>query len=141
MQRREPLCNSPLPARPWEKVGVDLFEVEGMHFLVVVDYYSRYPEVKQLDKSRSCDVILAMKGIFSRFGIPNVVISDNGPQFVSGEFREFSKIYQFVHETSSPKYPPANGLAERTVGTVKAMIRKAWLAGDDPHLALLINGA
>ena len=136
-QRREPLCNSPLPARPWEKVGVDLFEVEGMHFLVVVDYYSRYPEVKQLDKSRSCDVILAMKGIFSRFGIPNVVISDNGPQFVSGEFREFSKIYQFVHETSSPKYPWGNGLAERTVGTVKAMIRKAWLAGDDPHLALL----
>jgi hypothetical protein len=136
-QRREPLCNSPLLAMPWEKVGVHLLEAPGVHFLIVVDYYSRYPEVKQLDKTRSYDVILAMKGTFSRFGIPKVVVSDNGPQFASGEFKEFSKTYQFVHETSSPKYLQGNGLAERTVGTVKALFKKARLAGDDPHLALL----
>lgn len=136
-QKREPLCSTPLPGRPWEKLGADLCEVEGMNFLVVVDYYSRYPEVKQLNGTKSADVILALKGIFSRFGIPNVLISDNGPQFSSEEFREFCKTYQFMHETSSPKHPQGNGLAEKTVGTVKALIKKAWQAGDDPHLGLL----
>ena len=90
-QRREPLIGSPLPGRPWEKVRLDLFDLEGVPYLVVVDYYSRYPEVKQLIRTRSLDVILVMQGIFARHGIPNLVISDNGPQFNSEEFKEFSK--------------------------------------------------
>ena len=136
-QRREPLIGSPLPGRPWEKVGVELFDLEGVPYLVVVDYYSRYPEVKQLTRTRSLDVILVMQGIFARHGIPNLVISDNGPQFSSEEFKEFSKRYQFSHQTSSPRHPQANGLVERTVGIVKSILKKAKQANEDPHLALL----
>ena len=104
---------------------------------MVVDYYSRYPEVKQLTGTKSTDIVLALKGIFSRFGIPNVLVTDNGPQFVSEDFKNFSRTYQFMHVTSSPRHPQENGLAEKTVGTVKALIKKAWHAGEDPHLGLL----
>ena len=82
-QRKEPLCSTPMPGRPWKKLGVDLFEVEKMHFLVVVDYYYlRYSEVIQLTGTKSTDIVMALKSIFSQFGIPNVLVTDSGPQLV-----------------------------------------------------------
>jgi len=74
-----------------------------------------------------------LKSIFSTHGILAVVISDNGPQFSSREFQEFAKIYGFQHMTNSPKYPKANGKAERAVGTV----RRLWSKTTDPYLVLL----
>ena len=68
------------------------------------------------------NVIAALKSIFSLHGIPLTFISDNGPQFVSEEMNEFRQSYCFVHVTSSPYYPQSNGLAERTVKTVKYLL-------------------
>ena len=73
------------------------------------------------------------KSIFARHGIPETVISDNGPQFSSKEYSDFTKLYQFNHVTSSPYFPQSNGEAERAVGTVKNLLRKE----KDPYLALL----
>ena len=78
-----------------------------------------------------------MQGIFARYGIPNLMISDNGPQFSSEEFKEFSKRYQFSHQPSSPRHPQANGLVVRTIGIVKSIPKKAKQANEDPHLDLL----
>ena len=74
-----------------------------------------------------------MKIVFARHGIPNTVISDNGPQFSSRDFSLFSKSYGFTHSTSSPKHPQGNGEAERAVRTVKSLLRKS----EDPFLALM----
>ena len=78
-------------------------------------------------------VISHLKSIFAHHGIPEVVVSDNGPQYSSAVFEEFSKEYEFDHMTSSPKYPQANGEAERAVKTTKQLLEK----NSDPYLALL----
>jgi transposase InsO family protein len=130
---REPMLTSPLPDHPWEKVGTDLFELNGQHYLIMVDYYSRFPEVIKMTSTTSTSVITAMKSIFSRHGIPRILISDNGPQYSSMEMQLFAEKYGFKHITSSPYYPQSNGLAERTVKTVKQLLQET----DDMYLTLL----
>ena len=132
-QHAEPLRPTPFPENPWQKVATDLFEWKKTTYLLVVDYYSRYIEISSLTNTTSKAVIQRMKTIFARHGIPECLMSDNGPQFSSKEFHQFSKEYSFVHKTSSPNYPQANGEAERAVRTVKSLLNK----NEDIHLALL----
>lgn len=129
----EPLLTTPLPSRPWQKLAADLFEWKKGHYLVVIDYYSRFIEVANLTSTLASAVIQKMKAIFSRHGVPDTLISDNGPQFSATEFAEFAKDYSFQHLTSSPRYPQSNGEAERAVRTVKALLQK----NEDPHKALM----
>ena len=132
-QAREPLITTPLPAFPWERIGVDLFELHKSSYLIVVDYFSRYPEAIKLKSTTSKSEIEVLKSIFSRHGVPVVLVSDNGPQFASGEMQAFAKSYSFSHVTSSPHYHQSNGMVERTVRTVKQLLKNA----PDPYLALL----
>ena len=81
--RSEPLIPSTLPQRPWEKIGTDLFELKGKSYLLLVDYFSRYIEVIKLSSTTTNSVVAAMKPIFARYGIPDIVILDNGPQYSS----------------------------------------------------------
>ena len=130
---REPLMTSPLPDYPWQKVATDLFELKGKMYVVIVDYFSRYPEVFRLQSTISRSVINALKMVFSRHGIPETLVSDNGPQYSSLEFAEFAAAYGFTHTTSSPHYPQSNGFAERAVKTVKKLFKES----SDECLALL----
>ena len=132
-QRAQPMIASALPDFPWQKVGTDLFQWKGKTYLLIVDFYSRYIEVALLNRLHAEEVITHAKSIFARHGIPEVVISDNGPQFSAKAFQDFAKEYQFTHRTSSPYYPQGNGEAERAVGTVKGLLKKA----EDPYKALL----
>jgi transposase InsO family protein len=132
--RHEPLMSTSLPDYPWQKVASDLFYLKGEHYMVVVDYFSRYPEVVKLKSTTSSTVIDALKGIFSRHGIPQTFVSDNGPQYASEEFSRFASGYNFLHVTSSPHYPQSNGCAERAVQTMKNVLKDS----DDPYLAMLI---
>ena len=130
---REPLITSPLPQHPWEKIASDLFHLNGHTNLIVVDYFSRYPEVVQMTTTTSTAVIKALKSIFSRHGIPSVFMSDNGPQFTSNDMKAFASSYGFELLTSSPHYPQSNSLVERTIKTVKMLLNDS----PDPYLALL----
>ena len=134
---KEPLIPSVLPEYPWQKLGSDLFELQGKHYLLMVDYFSRYVEVIKLTSITSNPVIAGMKSIFSRYGIPELLITDNGPQYVCKEFKEFAEKYEFKHTTSSPRFPQSNGQAERTIQTVKQLLTRS----DDPFLALLVYRA
>lgn len=132
-QRSEPLIPSALPERPFQKVGTDLMELNGQNYLVVMDYYSRYLDVAYLPDTTSRTVILKLKNIFARHGIPETLVSDNGTQFTSAEFQAFSRDWCFKHVTSSPHYPQANGEAESAV-----KIAKRILCQDDIFLGLLV---
>lgn len=134
---KEPMQPSDVPDRPWQTAATDIFHWNNTDYILLVDYYSRYFEVSMLPDTRSATVIDRLKGYFSRHGIVQTLISDNARQYTSSEFAEFAKQWDFQHETSSPTYPQSNGLAERTVQTVKALFTKAKQAGKDPYLALL----
>ncbi len=82
-------------------------------------------------------VINHLKGIFQENGIPERVISDNGPQYSSEEFREFARKWEFDHITSSPGFPQSNGMIERAIQTVKNCLKDAKESAADPDLALL----
>ena len=84
-----------LPEYPWQVLATDLFELKGDHYLLVSDYFSQYLEVVRLTTTTSTSVIRALKMIFSRYGIPEVLRSDNGPQYTSKGFEEFAKSYRF----------------------------------------------
>ena len=115
------------------QVSLAGFELNRLNYLLVVDYFSRYPEVIQLTSTTSASVISALKSVFARHGIPEIVRSDNGPQYSSSEFGSFASSYGFQHLTSSPRFPQSNGQAERSVQTVKNLLKKS----DDPYTSLL----
>ena len=135
--QKEALIPHSIPDRPWSKVGVDLFELQQKQYLVIVDYYSGFVELDLLIHTTAKQVIKHCKSQFSRHGIPDVLISDNGPQFSSHEFQQFIKQYQIDHRTSSPYHPQSNGMAEKAVQTIKRLMKKAAHDGNDNYLALL----
>lgn len=134
---RQPLAPHPVPELPWQVLATDIFELSGKQHLLVVDYYSKFVEIALLPNLQSATVIAVLKNMFSRFGIPQKVVSDNGTQFSSQEFKTFSEKWGFMHVTSSPLYPQSNGLAERNVRTIKALLTKARDSGEEWQLALL----
>ena len=111
---------------------MDLFEWRKLAYLIIVDYYSRFIQIVQLDRTTAEVVIL---NIFSRHGIPEEVITDNGSQFDSNVFHKFLLVYQFRHVISSLYYPKSNGKAERGVKTRKGLLNKGY----EPYLALLTH--
>ena len=112
----EPMIPSELPDYHWQKVSSNLFQLKGKMYLLVADYFSRFPEVIQLSTTTSSSVIQTMKAIFARHGIPEQVVMDNGPQYASREMKEFTSSYRL-----------------RIVQTVKRLLQDA----DDPFMALL----
>ena len=131
--KREPMISTELPQYPWQKVGVDLFYLNGTNYLLLVDYFSIYPEVHKLMSTTSTNIIDSMKETLSRFGITEIVRSDDGPQFTLEQFSHFAQTYGFEQITSSPLFPQSNGQVERTVKTVKKLLKETR----DPHMALL----
>ena len=133
---REPLIPHEIPQRPWSKLGMDIFTFRGKDYLLVVDYYSKFPEVCHLAAKTATCVISHLKTCFARHGIPDTVIADNMP-FGSREFTRFADEWGFEVKTSSPHHPASNGQSERSVGTIKQLMRKAAEEGRDIHLAML----
>ena len=90
----------------------------------MIDYFSRYIEVACLhDGSKAECVNTHIKSIFARHGIPQILISDNGPPFNSFLFVDFARTYGFQHITSSPHFPRSNGDAEGGAQTMKRLLK------------------
>ncbi|XP_044174393.1 uncharacterized protein K02A2.6-like [Acropora millepora] len=134
---KEPMIAHKLPDRPWQNVATDLLELENEQYLIVVDYYSRYFELERMPNTTNAAVINKRKSIFSRYGIAEKVVSDNGPQFSAQAFARFAKEWDFSHVRGSPTYPQSNGLAEKAVHTAEQLLKKVKLKQRDSYLSLL----
>ena len=134
---RQPLLSYPVTNYPWERVASDLFFWNNRSYLLVVDYYSKFFEYFELKDTSSECVIQHLKCLFARNGIPKVFISDNGPQYSSKNFAQFCKKWGITHLTSSPQYPRSNGLAEKSVQTLKKLLSKSLKSGSDANLVIL----
>ena len=126
-----------MPQKPWRTLVSDTFFWNNANYLLVVDYYSKFPVVKKHTSIQSSAVIAHLKSVFEEHGIPSKLVIDNGSQYASAAFREFSRNYGFTHVTSSHLYPQSNGLSERAVQTVKDLLHKCKESGQDTHLAML----
>ena len=135
--QKETLQSHDVPDRPWEKIGVDLFELDKKHYLITVDYFSNFWEIDRLHELTAPMVIKKLKGHFARYGIPNTVITDNGPQFTSEEFVNFRRKWDFDHLTISPRHSQSNGKAESAVKAAKRMLKKCKKSHTDPYAALM----
>ena len=136
-QPKEPLICRKIPSCPWEIVGSDIFHFQDKDYLCKVDYYSNYFEVDSLKDKPATEVIQVLKTPFARHGIPNRLVSDNGPLFNSFQFQHFAESYDMEHVTSSPHYPQNTGKVENSVKTAKNLLKKSKAARSDIYLALL----
>ena len=136
-QSDQPILYHERPLRPWMKLGCDIFYFNREAYLLVVDYVSHYPEVAKLHGEATSAVVTKLKSILSRHGIPHTLMTDNGPQFASAEFKIFAKQWGFNHVTSSPYHARSNGLVENCVKIIKRTLIKTYEAKEDPYLAML----
>ena len=134
-----PLTPTPTPSRPWQICATDIFMLEGIDHLVVGDFYSKMIFVQCLPpgQSNANKVVSLLKEMFSEHGIPEVLHSDNGPQYASVQFADFCMSWGISHKTSSLHFLQSNGFAEACVKSAKHALQQAKYSGADPHLALL----
>jgi hypothetical protein len=136
-QQRETLIPMPIPKRPWQMAAQDLFDLNGTKWLILVDYYSEYFEIEKMEETNSREVIRQTKKWFACHGIPETLISDNGPPWNGYEFKRFAEQYDFTHQTISPYHSQTNGMVEKAVGIAKKLLLKCKETNADPYLALL----
>lgn len=92
-------------------------------FLVIVDAHSKWLEAAVMNSTSSEKTIEELRSVFSCFGIPQQLVSDNGLQLVSEEFQSFLRVNGIQHIRSAPYHPSINGLAERFVQTLKKALK------------------
>ena len=102
-----------LPDGPWRRIHLDFAgPVEGKMLLIVVDAYSKWPEVVIMEDTTAELTVEEVRTLFSRWGLPAQMVTDNGPQFASQCFERFGKLNHIKHTKTSPYHPATNGLAE-----------------------------
>lgn len=128
---KETFLKEDLPTRPMQKIAVDLYKQEKW-FVIITDYFSRFFEIYELKSMTTKEIISKVKDYFSKYGLCNILRSDNGGQF-NNEFKQFAREFNFIHETSSPYYSQSNGAIEAAVKTAKRLLKM----NKDISLALL----
>ncbi|XP_064463655.1 uncharacterized protein K02A2.6-like [Ornithodoros turicata] len=118
----------PVWSRPrvaWSVLHMDLAgPIHGQSYLVVVDAVTKWLEVRPVSTATSSTLIDALRAIFATFGLPQLVVSDNGTAFVSSEMKSFFSRNGIRHVTSAPYHPATNGQAERMVQELKRALKK-----------------
>nr|CAH7737392.1 unnamed protein product [Callosobruchus chinensis] len=125
--RQPPMTRHKFPEGPWQCLAVDLLGPlpNQESVFVVIDYYSRYQDIKFLRTTTATKIINYLNELFARFGIPKSIRSDNGRQFVSEEFKKFCNENNISLIHTPPYWPQANGLVENMN---KSLVKRLQIA-------------
>ena len=125
------LLMTDLPDYPWQRIDADFFGPlpTGEHLLVIIDQYSRYPVVEIVHSLTSRAIIPVFDKVFSEFGIPEQLKTDNGPPFNSADFAKFMKHLGVKLHRVTPLWPQANGEVERFMQSLGKLVRTAKVDG------------
>lgn len=119
------LASWPLCQRPMQRIHIDLAgKFMDFYYLLIVDAYSKWPEVYILNSTTSTEIIKCLDNFFAYSGYPELLVSDNGTQFVSDTLEAYLKRHGIKHLTSAPYHPQSNGQVERFVDTLKRALKK-----------------
>ncbi|XP_057312326.1 uncharacterized protein K02A2.6-like [Hydractinia symbiolongicarpus] len=132
-QTPSPMEITPIPRGAWLMLGCDLCGPfpTGENLLVCIDYFSRFPEVEILHKITSTAIVTKLRKLFSRYGAPEELVSDNGPQFVSNTFKKLMNEFNIHHRRVTPYHPQANGEVERFNRNLKKVVQTAIAEAKD----------
>ena len=120
-----PLHQWECPAKPWSRLHIDFAgPFQGRQFFILVDVRSKWLEVVPVSSQTSQQTIRVLRNLFATHGPPEVVVSDNGPAFITEEFETFLKENGCKHIRCAPYHPASNELAERGVQTLKEAMKK-----------------
>ncbi|XP_046404103.1 uncharacterized protein K02A2.6-like [Ischnura elegans] len=134
---RVPLKSWDWPEKPWQRLHLDLAgPFVGKMFMVLIDSHTKWPEVKELRTSSGEEIISHLRNVFSVFGLPEQIVTDNGPQFTGGEFAKFCEMNCIRHIFSPPYHPATNGAAENMVKIFKNKLKTLLHSGVPLHVAL-----
>ena len=119
---KEPLQAHDVPEQPWERIAMDYFYSDGKLYILICDYFSKFPFLFQTRTTAWTSLKAHLTELFAIEGTPDEIMTDNGPPFNGKEFSEFLSGLGIRHSTSSPNYPQSNGFIERQVQTVKRLM-------------------
>ena len=118
------------PSRPWQRVHLDFAgPFQGSMFFVGVDAYSKWPEVRIMNSTTASKTLDILREWFAFHGVPEHLVTENGPQFVSEEFELFTRRNGIKHIKSAPYHPASNGLAERFIQSLKHSLKASQRDG------------
>ena len=134
--RRRPYTMT-LPLRPWDVIGVDMFQLSNKNYLCIVDYHSKFLVIKKMEGLSAESLITAVKIIFVEYGIPCRLISDAGGNFISEKLKNFCNSLNIDQAVSSLYHHQSNGQVEACIKFIKCTIKKCSDSGGDIHMVLL----
>ena len=132
----ESLLNDPASTKPWTALAIENFELNGRHYLIIVDHFSKFTVVKHSQDSTSKITINLLLEVFSEHSIPSTISCDYGHNFVSSQFIEFCKQVNIV-VTLYSGYHHSGNTVEHAVKTVKSLIKRCLEANTSWHIALI----
>jgi hypothetical protein len=134
---KAPVHHWEYPTHPWHRIHIDYAgPFYGYMYLIMVDAHSKWLEVIPTKSTTTETTIQMLRTIFARNGLPVQLVSDNGPQFTSEEFKTFLSTNGITHFNSAPYHPSTNGIAERFVQTFKQAIRAMKMEEGDVNAKL-----
>ena len=125
-----------VPRGLWIKLGINLYECTERQYLLIVDYFSKFPNIYKLNSLSSDTVFNELKEIFSENSIAKVIISDEMPQ-VRSEFRENTQEWGSPTSISNPHHTTINPMEKKDLSELLDTLTKAYQSGQDQDIALL----